>query len=388
MQTLNTNSSTHAPVLCVASLLLALACSEASSSDRFAEAERIVRQFSQDSGAPAVCVSIGRHAQQVWSRCHGLADVEQRVPADPARTKFRIGSVAKSITALALVQLVEGGKIGLNDGIEQYLPELPRDDYRFSVGQLAGHLACVRHYAGNEAYSRKRYGSVNEALEIFIYDPLVCAPGTEWKYSSYGYNLLSAVIEKAAGTPFPEHIQESVFLPFGMASTVPDDLEKVVPFRGGYYVRKNGQLFNEPEVDNSNKWASGGILSTTDDLVRFGLALMDDRAVSPAMRELLWTEQVTLTGQPTAYGLGFRIVVDDEGTRWIGHGGGSIGGTTQFWLFPDSGLVIAMASNLTELDYGDVLPRLRKVFVEHPAGSLVSRSPRPHVHVYPHAAPP
>ena len=106
-------------------------------------------------------------------------------------------------------------------------------------------------------------------------------------------------------------------------------------------------------------------MSTTNDLARFGLAHMDKRLVSPGELSLLWTEQKTVAGVGTGYGIGWRIVVDDEGHKWIGHGGGSIGGTTQLWLFPESGLVIAMASNLTELDYVDVLPRLRKLFVEH-----------------------
>jgi len=78
---------------------------------------------------------------------------------------------------------------------------------------------------------------------------------------------------------------------------------------------------------------------------------------------LLWTEQATTSGETTGYGIGFRVVVDKEGTRWIGHGGGSIGGTTQFWLFPETGMVIAVASNLTELDYTDLIPRLRDLFV-------------------------
>lgn len=193
---------------------------------------------------------------------------------------------------------------------------------------------------------------------------MIAVPGEEWKYSSYGYNLLSAVIEQAAAKPFLDYMAESVFIPLGMTATVPDRIKELVPNRGRYYFRQDGKIYNEPEVDNSYKWASGGFLSTTDDLVRFGLAHMNSQRVSPAMRSLLWTEQKTSAGEGTDYGIGWRIlrdedwriVPDEEGSKWIDHGGGSIGGTTQFWLLPDSGLVIAMASNLTELDFGDLLP--------------------------------
>ena len=336
-------------------------------------ADRMVREFAQKSGAPGVSVSVGRRDRLIWSAGYGVADVEQQVSVDPATTKFRVGSVAKPMTALALVTLATRNRIDLDADVRRYVPAFPRKDHTFSVRQLAGHLAGVRHYAGDEAYSRKHYRSVSEALEIFRSDPLAGVPGAQWKYSSYGYNLLSAVIENASGKPFVDTMSETVFRPLGMTATVPDQLMDVVPHRGRYYVRRDGTLFNEPEVDNSNKWASGGFLSTTDDLVRFGLAHVDGKSVSPEKVLLLWTEQKTADGASTGYGIGWRIVIDGDGRKWIGHGGGSIGGTTQFWVFPESGLVIAMASNLTELDYGDILPRLRTLFVEHAAGQDEAR---------------
>lgn len=332
------------------------------------EADRMVREFAGKSGTPGLSVSVGLCDRIVWSEGFGFADIEQQVRVDPATTKFRVGSVAKPMTALALVKLVTQGRIDIDADVRRYVPSFPRKSHDFSVRQLAGHLAGIRHYVDDEAYSRTHYASVDEALEIFKDDALIASPGAEWKYSSYGYNLLSAVIEGAAGKPFLDYMAESVFSPLGMAATEPDRIDALVMHRGRYYVRRDGQLFNEPEVDNSNKWASGGIVSTTDDLARFGLAHFDERLVSPDMRSLLWAEQKTAEGVATGYGIGWRIVVDAEGNRWMGHGGGSIGGTSQFWLFPEDRLVIAMASNLTELDYGDILPRLRKLFSEHPTG--------------------
>jgi serine beta-lactamase-like protein LACTB, mitochondrial len=347
--------------------LLALAGFSARASHPTVEAERMVRQFVERSAAPGLSVSVGWCDRIVWSEGFGLADIEQQVRVDPAVTKFRIGSVAKPMTALALVTLVTRGDIDPDADVRHYVPSFPQKSHTFSVRQLAGHLAGIRHYSGDEAYSRRHYTSVIDSLSIFEDDALLAAPGAEWKYSSYGYNLLSAVIERAAKKPFLDYLRESVLNPLGMTATVPDRIDEIVQHRGRYYVRRDGRLHNEPEVDNSNKWASGGILSTTDDLARFGLAHFNDQRVSPGMRSLLWTEQKTTAGVGTGYGLGWRIVVDDEGNQWIGHGGGSIGGTSQLWLFPDSRLVMAMASNLTELDYGDLLPRLRKLFLDRPA---------------------
>ncbi|WP_158636339.1 serine hydrolase domain-containing protein [Aerolutibacter ruishenii] len=350
-----------------AAALLVLVGFDAGAAIPTAEAEQLVREFTKASGAPGLSVSVGRCDRIVWSEGFGFADVEQRVPVAPAVTRFRIGSVAKPMTALALTTLIARGRIDLDADVRRYVPTFPRKEHDFSVRQLAGHLAGIRHYAGDEAYSRTHYASVGDALAIFKDDPLVAPPGKEWRYSSYGYNLLAAVIEQASNKAFLDHMAESVFVPLGMADTEADHIGQIVPHRGRYYVRREGKLLNEPEVDNSNKWASGGILSTTDDLVRFGLAHFDDRLVSPDMRNILWTEQRTSAGANTGYGIGWRTVVDAEGNRWIGHGGGSIGGTTQFWLFPDQQLVIAVASNMTELDYGDLLPRLRNLFTDSPA---------------------
>jgi CubicO group peptidase (beta-lactamase class C family) len=350
---------------CLVAILLPLVSFSAHGSDLTADAERLMRQFARDSGAPGLSVSVGSHGKLLWSEGFGYADLEQKVPVSSALTKFRVGSIAKPMTALALVTLVGRGRIDLDAEVQRYVPTFPQKKYPITIRQLAGHLAGIRHYAGNESDSRVHYASVLDSLAIFKDDPLIDVPGEKWHYSSYGYNLLSAAIEQAAGEPFLDYMSDTVFKPLGMTQTVPDQLAEVVSNRGRYYFRRDGKYYNEPEVDNSYKWASGGILSTTDDLVRFGLAHMDPTRVSPASLSLLWTEQKTTSGEATGYGIGWRIAVDADGNRWIGHGGGSTGGTSQLWVFPEHGLVIAMASNLTELNYADVLPRLGKLFIEH-----------------------
>lgn len=353
-------------ITCFAITLIALVSHSADCKEVTVEADRMVRQFAEENAVPGLSISVGMNGKLIWSKAYGYADMEQKVPVDPATTKFRVGSVAKPMTALALATLVKQGRIDLDADVRRYVPSFPQKKYPFSVRQLAGHLAGIRHYKGDEDHGRKKYSTVLESLDIFKDDPLIGAPGEEWKYSSYGYNLLSAVIEQAARKPFLDYMDESVFVPLGMTSTVPDHLNVLIPNRGRYYFRLDGKIYNEPEVDNSYKWASGGFLSTTDDLARFGLAHMNNQLVSPDMRSMLWTEQKTSAGKGTGYGIGWRVVTDDEGNHWIGHGGGSIGGTTSLWLLVDSDLVIAVASNQTELDYKDLLPRLRKLFIAQP----------------------
>lgn len=301
----------------------------------------------------------------MWSKGYGVSDLEQNVPVTPEKTKFRIGSVAKPLTGFALGILIDSGEIQLDKDVLEYVPSFPKKKYSFTVKELAGHLSGIRHYHGNEAYSRIYYPTVLEGLSIFQNAPLVSEPGEKWSYTSYGFNLLSAVIEKASDTDFLTYMSENVFNPLGMHSTVADKLNNIIPNRGRYYYLKDGQYFNEKEVDNSYKWASGGYLSTTNDLVRFGLAHFNNDHLSQQTISKLWTEQKTNSGQGTEYGMGWRIVNDAEGNLWIGHGGGSIGGTSQLWLFPEQKVVIAVTSNLTQLNYHDLLPKLREVFIQY-----------------------
>ena len=155
----------------------------------------------------------------------------------------------------------------------------------------------------------------------------------------------------------------NVFEPAGMDNTSPDYLDRIIPGRGRYYYKKQDTVLNTPEVDNSYKWASGGFIGTSDDLVRFGLGQLSDSAISDATRQTFWTIQSTTAGEETGYGLGWIITTDDNGHQWVGHGGGSVGGTTQFWIRPDSGLVIAMISNMSDFNFEKVLISLGDIFV-------------------------
>ncbi|HEX6643571.1 MAG TPA: serine hydrolase domain-containing protein, partial [Gemmatimonadales bacterium] len=159
------------------------------------------RQFIVDSiarvGIPGVSITVMRDGRIVWSEGIGWADLEQRVPVTPL-TRFRVGSVSKSLTAAAVGLLVERGRLDLDAPVQRYVPAFPEKRYPITTRLVAGHLAGIRHYAGNEFLSMRPYASVTEGLEIFQHDSLLFHPGTRYLYSSYGWNLVSAVIEGAS----------------------------------------------------------------------------------------------------------------------------------------------------------------------------------------------
>jgi CubicO group peptidase (beta-lactamase class C family) len=307
----------------------------------------LITTFCQEQNVPGVSVAVAVEGEIVWSEGFGYADLENRVPVWPS-TKFRIGSISKPLTAAAVAQLYEQGRLDLDAPVQRYVPSYPENGYIITTRQLAGHLAGIRHYRGAEFLSTKHYNSVLEGLTIFQNDSLLFPPGTKYSYSSYGWNLISAVVEGASGQDFLSYMRDNVFQPLGMRNTVADHVDSLIWHRTRFYTHDgNGRILNAPFVDNSYKWAGGGFLSTSEDLVRFGSAHLGGEFLKPETVELLFTSQRTNSGEETGYGIGWQVREDKQGRRFVGHSGGSVGGTSILLLRPDTKIVVAVLANIS-----------------------------------------
>ncbi len=300
------------------------------------------------NNVPGISVAVSVNGKVVWSEGFGMANVETQTPVTPL-TKFRIGSISKSLTAAGVGLLVERGRLDLDAPIQRYVSSFPRKpEGTVTTRQLGGHLGGVRHYGDDGMnLNYKRYPTVTAGLDVFKDDPLLHAPGSKYSYSSYGWNLISAIMEGASGESFLPFMYANVFGPLGMRHTVADHVDSIIMGRTGYYGRGNGGwIRNEPAVDNSYKWAGGGFLSTPEDLLVFAHGLMFGNLLKPATRDLLWTEQKTTGGEAVGYGIGFSVDVRN-GRRMISHGGGSVGGNSWLGMLPDQGVAIAITSNIS-----------------------------------------
>jgi CubicO group peptidase (beta-lactamase class C family) len=284
------------------------------------------------------------------------------VPAWP-HTKLRIGSVSKSLTAAAVGLLVEQGLLNLDAPVQRYVPSFPEKRYPVTTRQAAGHLAGIRHYVRDEFLLNRRYSTVAEGLSIFQNDSLLHEPGTKYLYPSYGWNLVSAVVESASGDDYLSYMDSHVIYPLGLRQTIADHNDSLIDNRTRFYeLSAEGRLLNAPYVDNSYKWAGGGYLSTAEDLVRFGHGLLTGRLLKAETVELLFSSQKTSNGTDTGYGIGFASGRDEQGRRWVGHGGGSVGGTTQFVMYPAEGVEVAIIANLSDVEYKDVHRKIAALF--------------------------
>jgi CubicO group peptidase (beta-lactamase class C family) len=315
---------------------------------------------------PAVSVSVGHGNKMIWSEALGYANLEKE-KAVAIDTKFRIGSISKAVTSLAVGKLYQSGLLDLDAPVQRYVPYFPRKKYPISTRQLAGHMAGIRDYQWSlsfwpphETYSNDQYDSVKEALNIFKDDPLEYEPQTRFEYSTYGYNLIGAVIEGASGTDYPAYMKNNVLEPLQMHNTTFDYQDRPVENKTSYYVSFIGCVLEAPEVNNSIKWAGGGLLSTPADLVKMGMSLLNNTFLEDSTINMMFTPQKLVTGEVNEqnYGIGWRIhslkFINDAGTvdnyRVVHHAGTSAGGSSILLLFPDHKLVLAMLTNITVSD--------------------------------------
>jgi CubicO group peptidase (beta-lactamase class C family) len=329
------------------------------------QARMLMREVKSRSGAPGWSVAVGHGGEVVWAEGYGFADLELGVPVSTL-TRFRIGSVSKPLTAAAVGQLIEQGRLDLDAPVQRYVPSFPEKRWPVTTRTAAGHLAGIRHYDGDEFMSAERFETVQAGLEIFQDDTLLFQPGTRFSYSSYAWNLVSAVVEGASGEKFLSYMQDHVFGPLEMENTVADHTDSIVPNRSRFYMTTPDGVLNAPFVDNSYKWAGGGFLSTPSDLVQFGMAHFGEELMRRGTIDELWTSQRTNEGEETENGIGWFFDVDPNGARVVQHGGGSIGGTTMLMLMPERDIVVAMVANARAATSAGLAWTLAQFFLTEP----------------------
>jgi serine beta-lactamase-like protein LACTB len=309
-------------------------------------AREILHAHMDRLGIPGASVAVAVKGHVVWAEGFGFADVENQVAVQP-RTKLRIASISKAVTSAAVGLLYQEGRLDLDAPVQRYVPSFPvKPKGTVTTRLLAGHLAGVRHYLDREFESSVHYDDVVDALSIFENDSLQSVPGEKYSYSTYGWNLISAVIQGASGEKYLRYMRRHVLDPLGLRETVAEYEDSIIVGRGRQYRRSDdGRLVNAPYVDNSNKWAGGGYLSTASDLVRYGSSYLDGGLLEPETVKLMWTSQRTTGGEETGYGIGW-FVGTVEGHREVWHTGGAVGGSTILLIRPDDGVVVAILTNL------------------------------------------
>src|SRR5437667_8740492 len=326
------------------------------SQEKRLEIEKAVSTFMSANSVPGMGAALVLDGEPVWSAGFGMADLEDSAPATSS-TLFRLGSLSKPITATALLQLWEHCKLDLDAPVQKYCPAFPQKESPITTRQLLGHLGGIRHYNSEgkgdiPEDSARHFADMEESLHIFAADPLVAKPGTKFNYSTYGYTLVGCVLEGAASQKYVDYVRDNVFGPAGMAHTQADDFFAVVPHRTRWYHKdKSGAVRNAGVLDSSYKVPAGGLIASADDMARFEAAILADKLVKRATRDLMWTPEKTTDGKSTGYALGWGIS-DKLGVLMAAHTGGQQGTSIAFAVVPDRLAGVVVLANMDGVDAG------------------------------------
>lgn len=260
-----------------------------------------------------ISVAVATAEGTIWSEAHGYADVAEGSPTTP-QTRFRIYSIAKPMTAVAAARLMERGQLDPNSPVQAYVPAFPEKAGTITPMHLATHTSGIRHYADEtESQSQRHCDSVEDAVAIFSSDPLLHAPGAQETYSSWGYVLLSAVVQDVAGQNFTEALDEVVFKPVGMTNTGLDDPSQPMANRASFFREAdNGTIEAAADVDNTCKWGAGGFVSTAEDVARFGVAMVNGSLISDQSLALFLRGNSVYSAQGIGVGGTAFLIVDAE----------------------------------------------------------------------------
>jgi serine beta-lactamase-like protein LACTB, mitochondrial len=337
-------------------------------SEKRLQNETAVSSFMSANSVPGIGAAVVLDGEPVWSGGFGMADLEDSAPATSS-TLFRLGSISKPITATAILQLWERGRLDLDAPVQKYCPAFPQKESPITSRELLGHLGGIRHYNPDgkgdiPEDSARHFSSMEESLQVFAADPLVDKPGAKFHYSTYGYTLLGCVLEGAASQKYVDYVRENIFKPAGMAQTQADDFFSIVPHRTRWYHKDiSGVVHNAGVLDSSYKIPGGGLVSSADDMARFEAAILADKLVKRPTRDLMWTSLKTAGGKFTGYALGWGTS-DRAGVHVVAHTGGQQGTSTAFALVPEQRAGVVVLANMDNVDANRLAEEILKIVLD------------------------
>jgi CubicO group peptidase (beta-lactamase class C family) len=293
---------------------------------------------------PGATVVVSQHGAILFRKAYGLANTKESVPLRP-ELSLRTGSVTKQFTAAAIMLLVEQGKLKVTDEIGKYFSEYPEPARHVTIEHLLTHTSGIRNYTEMPQFGTvlAKDVSVEGAIAFFKDAPLQFEPGTRFSYSNSNYFLLGAIIEKASGMRYPDFMQQQIFQPLQMLSTVVETSTSPVSSVYGYTQDRKG-IANVAHYSMDWPFAAGALRTNVDDLVRWDVAITKGMLLRRESWDRMATEYTLNGGGRTGYGYGW-FMRKLSGSYALEHGGDIGGFSADTWRFPNEELFVAVLTN-------------------------------------------
>lgn len=311
---------------------------------------------------PGCEVLVAKDGKGIYHKAFGSANLELNVPVT-ADMVFKLASVTKQFTAIAVLQLLEKGKISLQDSLQKFIPDYPSKGHAITIRQLLTHTSGIRDYMQIDypaLYMERWDFSPKQLIDSFKYFPLEFEPGTKYSYSNSGYYLLGYIIEKVSGRSYQNYVQENIIQPLGLQHTYFDMDGIIIPNRVNGY-RKEGTVFKNADYWSPTiAYAAGGLLSNTQDLLKWFNALLAGQVIRKETLEEAFTPFKLKNGSPVNYGYGWYIQ-NQDGIQSIEHGGKMNGFITNEIYYPEQKIFIAILLNCEDAPRDELSVRISEI---------------------------
>lgn len=330
-------------------------------------------------GAAAIVV---RDGKVLFRKAYGMANLELGVPLQPDMV-FRLGSITKQFTAVAILMLAEEGRLSLSDPVEKFLPGYPTHGHVITIEHLLTHSSGIQSYTDMPGWMQDRILADLKPLALidgFKKEPMQFAPGAQFRYNNSAYVMLGAIVEKASGKSYEAFLQERIFGPLAMKGAHYGSNGPLIKGRVAGYSEHEGTVVNARYLSMTQPYSAGSLAASVDDLASWDAALYTEKLVRQASLAKAWTPYATKDGKPTRYGYGWAIS-ELRGRRAIEHGGGIFGFSTYATRLPDEKVYVAVLANSDspKTDPGLVAKKLAAIAVGDPFPEPVAVKVSPEV---------
>ncbi|HEX5111689.1 MAG TPA: serine hydrolase [Saprospiraceae bacterium] len=327
--------------------------------------DKIINEELALNGAGAT-VLVGRHGEIIYNKAFGLANVELNVPMKTDNV-FRIGSITKQFTAIAILQLMEQGKLNLQDEITRFIPDYPMQGAKITIEHLLTHTSGIRDYTSlRDTVQRGKIDFTPEAMiDYFKNQPMRFEPGDRYEYSNSNYFLLGYIIEKITGNTYQQYLVKNIFKPLDMHDSYVGKDTMIIKNRAAGYSMGGVQIENAAILSMTHPYAAGAILSTTKDLFKWNEAVQSYKLVKKETLEKALTRYKLNNGKEINYGYGFRLgFIQESPSIW--HGGRINGFITTAMCLTHEEVFVVILSNCDCNDVDRVSAKLAALAIGKP----------------------